>query len=89
MKSKKNIKYGNVEIAGDEFESKNCKIRVTAFIDLDIVEALKDEADQTKSKYQTLLNKRLRESIFGSAMGSDLDQKIRAIVREELGKKAG
>lgn len=58
------IQYGNVNIAEEDFLPKNIKIRVTTFVDLDVVEALKAEAHKKKMKYQTLLNEILRERMF-------------------------
>jgi uncharacterized protein (DUF4415 family) len=52
------------KIEKDEFDPKNIKIRVTTFIDLDILEALKKEAARSGKKYQTLLNEKLRKTIF-------------------------
>ena len=50
--------------APDEFESKNCKVRITTFIDLDIFEKLKKLSKETDEGYQTLLNKALRWSVL-------------------------
>jgi uncharacterized protein (DUF4415 family) len=51
---------------------KDVKIRVNTFIDLDIYEALNDEADQTGQKYQTLLNKYLRAAVLKEVSESDI-----------------
>ncbi|HMB01790.1 MAG TPA: BrnA antitoxin family protein [Spirochaetota bacterium] len=61
----KNIKYGKTDILSkNEFDTKNTKIRITTFIDLDILNALKSEADKNGKKYQTLLNEKLRHALF-------------------------
>ena len=63
--NKKNINYGKKDLLNkDEFTSENVKVRITTYIDLDIIEALKAEAKKTKQKYQTILNKKLRESML-------------------------
>lgn len=63
--NKKNINYGKKDIlTKDEFNSENIKVRITTYIDLDILEALKLEAKKTRQKYQTILNTKLRESII-------------------------
>lgn len=48
------------------------KIRVNTFIDLDIYEALNDEADRTGQKYQTLLNKYLRAAVLKEVSEADI-----------------
>ena len=48
------------------------KMRVNTFIDLDIYEALNDEADRTGQKYQTLLNKYLRAAVLKEVSESDI-----------------
>ena len=48
------------------------KIRVNTFIDLDIYDALNDEADRTGQKYQTLLNKYLRAAVLKEVSESDI-----------------
>ena len=51
---------------------RDVKMRVNTFIDLDIYEALNDEADRTGQKYQTLLNKYLRAAVFKEVSESDI-----------------
>ena len=51
---------------------RDVKIRVNTFIDLDIYEALHDEADRTGQKYQTLLNKYLRAAVLKEVSEADI-----------------
>jgi uncharacterized protein (DUF4415 family) len=51
---------------------RDVKIRVNTFIDLDIYEALNDEADRTGQKYQTLLNKYLRAAVLKEVSEADI-----------------
>jgi uncharacterized protein (DUF4415 family) len=51
---------------------KDVKIRVNTFIDLDIYEALNNEAMASGEKYQTLLNKYLRAAVFKEVSLSDI-----------------
>ena len=51
---------------------RDVKVRVNTFIDLDIYEALNDEADETGQKYQTLLNKYLRAAVLKEVSKSDI-----------------
>lgn len=61
MKTEKQKYSEKDKLSSDEFEKKNVKIRITTFIDLDILEKLKEEAALSGKKYQTLLNEKLRE----------------------------
>lgn len=53
-------------------EAKNVKVKVTTFIDLDVIEELKIQAAKEGEKYQTLLNKYLRACVFKEVKESDL-----------------
>lgn len=46
-------------------ELKGAKVRVTTYLDADVVEALKQTASGSGGKYQTLLNQILRSSLIG------------------------
>jgi predicted DNA binding CopG/RHH family protein len=87
MKStaKKKIKYGSVAIPDDAFSPKETKFRVTMYLDLDVLDELRKRAKERGLPYQTHINQILRDIVFGKEM----DERIRRIVREELGKKAG
>ncbi len=50
--------------ASDEFDNKNCKVRITTFIDIDVYDKLKKLSKKSSEGYQTLLNKALRWSIL-------------------------
>ncbi len=58
------ISYGNVELDKDEFDPKYTKVRITTFVDLDILKKLKKTAKKLNVGYQTLLNQKLREVIL-------------------------
>lgn len=85
MKStaKKKIKYGNVSLPEDAFNPKETKFRVTMYLDLDVLEEVRKKAKARGLPYQTYINQLLRDSV----LGQEMDEKIRRIVREELGKK--
>ena len=51
-------------LSDDEFAPKNVKVRITTFIDKDVLDMLKKEAAISGKKYQTLLNEKLREAVF-------------------------
>ena len=90
----KDIKYGSVELDPDEFLPQNVKVRVTTFIDEDVLLELKNIAEKKKTKYQTLLNSVLRSYVEGAATKKPTlrlidESTVRKIVREELKKKTG
>jgi len=65
-KKKKSISYGNVDLDHDEFSPKYEKIRITTFVDLDIITSLKKKSKKLGVGYQTLLNDILRKSVIGN-----------------------
>lgn len=87
----KDIKFGDVDIDDSEFEPRNVKIRITTFIDQDILIELKKISKTKGQKYQTLLNQILR-SFCDRRKGKKLtpvgEKRIRQIVQEELKKRA-
>jgi uncharacterized protein (DUF4415 family) len=103
-KKNKRIAYGEVELAADEFEPKNVKVRVTMMVDGDVLQAFKAAAKTRDMGYQTLMNQTLRENIpdpSQSAMDAivkallkdskaihEIAERLRPIVQEEI-KKAG
>lgn len=83
MKKNKDIIYGDIEITQEELL--NPKIRINTWIDLDVIEALKLRAKREGTKYQTLLNKILRQTVL------DKQDPIAEIMKrlESLEKKVG
>ncbi len=81
---KKKIEYGTEDIEADEFDSKNAKFRVTAFIDLEVVEALRKQARAQGKGYQTLMNEVLREAVLGeSSYESRLKKLEKAVFKKQ------
>lgn len=62
---------------------KNIKIRITAMLDADVLDALREMAKETGVGYQTLLNMKLRESILGEAI---VDKNVIELITEKLKK---
>ena len=52
INKKKTIKYGNIDLPDEMFKSENVKLKVTAYLDLDVIRALKEEAKSSGTKYQ-------------------------------------
>ncbi len=79
---KKKSKKSGTRISDEEFDlaldkalnakRSEVKIRVNTFIDLDIYDALNEEAEKTGQKYQTLLNKYLRAAVLKEVSEADI-----------------
>jgi hypothetical protein len=79
---KKKSKKSGPPISDEEFDllldkalnapRRDVKIRVNTFIDLDIYDALNEEAEKTGQKYQTLLNKYLRAAVLQEVSEADI-----------------
>ena len=63
MKTKK-IKYGKVDVDLSNVKPDEIKVRITTFLDSDVLEALKAQAKDLGTGYQTFLNSFLRESLL-------------------------
>ncbi len=91
-RNKKDIQYGHLDLAVDEFAPKNVKVRVTTLIDEDVLIKLKDFAKRRGDKYQSVLNSLLRmffdKPVSGTKVKVLSEERVRRIVQEELRKKA-
>jgi predicted DNA binding CopG/RHH family protein len=78
------FKEGTVELGAEELNPKNAKVRITMFLDGPILDKAKNFANLTDSKYQTLLNECLNETL-----SKFLEQKLKGIKKsiQELEKK--
>jgi uncharacterized protein (DUF4415 family) len=84
MKNKtknRDIIFGNVTSTAEELSLKNAKVRVTMFIDLDIVQGYKFLAEQRASKYQTLMNQKLRDALDVEMGKDDILTRIKKLER--------
>ena len=62
--SNRKLNWGTDElITEEEFEDKNVQVRISSFIDMDIVKILIKEAEEKNEKFRTYINKILREYI--------------------------
>ena len=64
-KRKNKIQYGNVDIPEEDFELKNMKFRVNMWLDMDLVDIIRAEAEKEGMKYQPWINQKLREVLMG------------------------
>lgn len=61
-------------------ESKN---RITIYLDADIVEHFKMQAENSKTGYQTLINQTLREKISGAQTAEKADELIERLLQDK------
>lgn len=93
MTTKRDIQYGTSDILDEEaFNPINVKVRITTFVDEDILIQLKAYAKKRGSKYQTILNSLLRSFFDKPDKGNKVqglsEEKVRRIVKDELRKRA-
>lgn len=68
------FKEGHVELGQEELDAQNTKVRITMFLDDPILKKIKNFAALTDSKYQTLLNECLSDTL-----DDFLDKKLKEI----------
>ena len=93
MTSKRDIQYGTKDILDDDaFNPRKVKVRITTFVDEDVLMMLKDYAKKRGSKYQSVLNALLRTFFDKPERGAKVnglsEERVRRIVQEELRKRA-
>ena len=71
----KKIKYGKVSIPEESLLPQNVKERITIFLDQDVLDAFREKAKASGDKYQSLINRTLREAI----KRPDLEARVEAI----------
>lgn len=83
------IKYGTEDYGPDEFDPRLAKARITTYIDLDILDELRLLAKKRGEKYQTLLNRLLRNMVFPEKeeKGTIANLEARLTVLEKTMKK--
>lgn len=68
-----------------EEEFRNAKVRITTYLDEDVLRLLRRFAREAGSKYQTVLNQILRERLLGEKKGilSRIEKLERAVFRKK------
>ena len=79
------IESGTVALGGDEFSPKYAKFRVTMWMDLDLLEKVRERAAADGMKYQPWINKKLRESLLNEAR---IERRIAALEKAIFKKRA-
>lgn len=62
IKNKK-ITYGKVDVPEEAFDPRNIKERITIMVDQDVLDEYRLKAQKTGDKYQSLINRTLREAL--------------------------
>jgi uncharacterized protein (DUF4415 family) len=68
---------------GEPKTSKESKSRITIYLDADIVEYFKTQAENSNAGYQTLINQTLREQIDGSQIDQKADEVIERLLQNK------
>ncbi|MDQ3634642.1 MAG: BrnA antitoxin family protein [Acidobacteriota bacterium] len=63
--------------------TKEAKNRITIYLDADIVEHFKTQAEISKTGYQTLINQTLRETIDGTQSDKTADEVIEKLLQNK------
>lgn len=64
-------------------KNKETKNRITIYLDADIVEYFKTEAEKSKTGYQTLINQTLREKINSPQSDKNADELIERLLQDK------
>lgn len=63
---KKKIEYGEVDLGPEYKDPANAKVKITIWLDGDVLEAVKKRSKTSHAgKYQTLINDLLRQAVLG------------------------
>ncbi len=83
----KTNEYGDFEVEGS-LDIKNAKVKITLYVDGDVLEKVRSLAKKEQTKYQTLINRILRKTVLNENL---LEDRIRVleewVVRVEKNNK--
>jgi uncharacterized protein (DUF4415 family) len=86
MKRNKNkLKYGSTEVGENPFDPKRTKIKITAWFDADVILALRSRAECDGTKYQTLMNHLLRQSLSTHPSLEQRVEKLEKAIKTRIG----
>lgn len=84
-KNKKDIIYGNKDFESPkDWDKKAVKVRITTFLDEDLLEIIKEEATKQNKKYQSYLNERLREIFMNEESVETRLHRLEKIVQKKM-----
>jgi hypothetical protein len=82
------MQFGDVEIPEDALNGKSAKVRITMMVDADILEGFKMRAAQEHTKYQTLMNRTLRQGLSAPS-GATVEARLTALEQIVRRRKLG
>ena len=83
-RNKKDLQFGDKEFESPkDWKKKDVKIRITTFLDEDLLEKIKFEAKKQNKKYQSYLNERLRELFMEEESLEPRLKRVESIVLKE------
>jgi uncharacterized protein (DUF4415 family) len=85
MDRRPRIESGTVALGGDEFSPKYAKFRVTMWMDVDLLDAVRKRAAADGMKYQPWINKKLREMMLSEAR---IERRIAALEKAIFKQRA-
>lgn len=88
MKNK--IEYAEKDVlSDDEFDPKHTKFRVTMYVDLDVLNKIREMAASAHLPYQTFINQELRKIFLGSGKISGYGETVEKLYGyiKDLGKR--
>lgn len=87
MKKNPKIVYGTKNLLPEKIDRRDVMTTISIKMEGDLLDALRDKAKELNRPYQTLMKEMLRDQL--NLKTSDMDDRIREIVRQELNKVAG
>lgn len=90
----KQINYGEKDVLTEELDIKKAKVKVSMFLDGDLLMEVKEQAQKSGVKYQTFINQTLRQIFmdetarFDSNDYSDLKKRVTILEQAFLKKSS-
>lgn len=88
MANKKELQYGKKNIIEDDLPAESAKVKVTIYLDGDLLLEVRRRAKKSGKKYQTLINASLREQFLGDKTSVDPEEFKELSERVSLLEKA-
>lgn len=87
-KRRRKVEYGTVDIPDEAFAPENVRVRISIMIPGDVLDAVRKMAAADGIKYQTLINKLLRDAVSAGSL-ADRVGRLERKVFEQPARKAG
>lgn len=88
MAKKNELRYGKGDLVERDLAPQDAKLKVTIYLDGDLLLEVRRQAKKAGKKYQTMINESLRESILGEKSRIDLEEFQQLVDRVSLLEKA-